>query len=118
MILSDKNINDAIIILITAPSKEEAEKLALFLVNNKLAACVNILKEITSVFFWEGKLCNENETLLIIKTRGTILQKLIEEVKKIHPYSCPEIIAIPIIGGYEPYLNWVGKAVGEEGNTF
>jgi len=100
---------DEIVIFITTPSPEEGEKLGQYLVENKLAACANILPSITSLFSWEGKLCREQESLVILKSKRALFDKLTEEVKKRHRYSIPEIIALPLVAGFPDYLKWIQK---------
>jgi len=98
---------DEVIVLITASSVEEAERIAKVLVNEHLAACVNIVPEVRSLFFWEAKTQEARETLLICKSRQPLLDRLISRVKTLHSYTVPEIIALPIIGGSRDYLDWV-----------
>ncbi len=93
--------------LVTASSEEEAKKIARVLVEKKLAACVNIVKEVQSVFRWKGELSEENEVLLIIKTKSRQFKNLEDEVKKLHSYDVPEIIALPIVSGSKGYLFWL-----------
>ena len=100
---------DEIVIFITTPSQEEGEKLGQYLVENKLAACANILPSIISLFAWEGKLCREQEALVILKSKRALFDKLTEEVKKRHRYSIPEIIALPLVAGFPDYLKWIQK---------
>lgn len=100
-------MKDFIIILVTASSEEEAKKIAQVLVEKRLAACVNLIKDIRSIFRWKGKLSDENEILLIIKTRKKLYKNVEEEVKSLHSYEVPEIIALPIISGSKDYLYWV-----------
>jgi len=100
---------DKIIVLITTSSKEEAEAIGGHLVETKLAACVNIIPEIQSLFFWEGKRCSESETLLLVKTKRSLFAPLCEAVQKQHSYSVPEMIALPIIEGTPNYLQWVDE---------
>ncbi|MCC7202104.1 MAG: divalent-cation tolerance protein CutA [Nitrospirae bacterium] len=95
------------IILITAGSVEEGERIAGSLVDNHLVACVNVVPSVTSFFFWEGKSDRQSEVLLIAKSRKSLLNNIIDHVKKIHSYTVPEVIALPIIGGPEDYLKWV-----------
>lgn len=102
---------DYIVVYITTPDYETAKKLADYLVNNKLAACVNIVENIYSIYFWQGNIERDNESLMIIKTRADLFEKLEEEVKKNHPYSVPEIIAMPIIKGSNDYLKWIDETV-------
>lgn len=96
-----------IVALVTASSEEEAKKIARVLVEKKLAACVNIIKGVQSVFRWKGKLSEENEVLLIIKTKSKHFKNLEDEVKKLHSYDVPEIIALPIVTGSKDYLFWL-----------
>jgi periplasmic divalent cation tolerance protein len=96
-----------IVALVVASSEEEAKKIARVLVEKKLAACVNIIKGVQSVFRWEGKLAEENEVLLIIKTKSKQFKNVEDEVKKLHSYDVPEIIALPIVSGSKDYLFWV-----------
>ncbi|MEW6620252.1 MAG: divalent-cation tolerance protein CutA [bacterium] len=100
-----------IVVLITTPQTEEATKIANKLVEDKIAACVNIIPHIHSIFWWENKIDKSAESLLIIKTRKSLLKKLITMVKKVHSYTVPEIIALPIIGGNEDYLRWLNESV-------
>ena len=99
-----------IVILITASSAEEGEKIASSLVENHMVACINIVPSVKSLFFWEGKTAQESEVLLIAKSRRPLLDKIIGHVKKIHSYKVPEIIALPVIGGSEEYLKWVRES--------
>ncbi|MBI5407197.1 MAG: divalent-cation tolerance protein CutA [Nitrospirae bacterium] len=96
-----------IVVLITSSSAEEGEKIATSLVDHHLVACVNMVPSVKSLFFWEGKTAQESEVLLIAKSRRPLLDKIVEQVKKIHSYKVPEIIALPVIGGSEEYLKWV-----------
>ncbi len=101
---------DEIIILITTSSKEEAAKIGKALVDEHLAACVNIVPEIRSLFFWEGETQDERETLLICKSRQPLLDQLTSRAKSLHSYAVPEIIALPIVGGSADYLAWLKDA--------
>lgn len=98
---------DFIVVLITAGSIEEGERIAGSLVDSHLVACVNLVPSVKSIFIWEGKTDQQSEVLLIAKSRKALLNQIIEHVKKIHSYSVPEVIAIPVIGGSEDYLKWV-----------
>ena len=95
------------IVLITAASEDEAERIACSLVEERLAACVNIVGPIRSVYRWEGKVQNERELLLIVKTRTEALPRLQTRITELHSYDTPEIIALPITAGSEPYLRWL-----------
>lgn len=96
-----------IVVLVTASSKEEANKIAQGLLEEKLAACVNILTGLESRFWWQGKIDSATEVLLVIKTRKTLFNKLAKKVKGLHSYTVPEIIALPIINGNKAYLDWI-----------
>lgn len=100
---------DEIIIFITTPSKKEAEKIGRYVVENRLAACANILPKITSIFAWEGKIHNDSEALLILKTKKRLFQQVADEVKKRHSYSVPEIVALSLVEGSAAYLEWIQK---------
>jgi periplasmic divalent cation tolerance protein len=101
---------DRIIVLITAGSEEEAHKIAELLVNEKKAACVNIVPAVDSLFWWEGKIESARESLLLVKTKASLFPEIVELVKETHSYEVPEIIALPIIAGSEDYLKWLDTA--------
>jgi periplasmic divalent cation tolerance protein len=96
-----------VIVLVTAKDKKQAEKISGGLIKTKLAACVNIIAKIDSVFFWAGKVDRGRESLLVIKSRKEKLPKIIKLVRSLHSYEVPEIIAIPVIAGDRPYLRWM-----------
>ena len=98
---------DSLVVFVTCGSEEEALKIAHALVEERLAACVNLVSPIRSIYRWEGKVWNENEWLLIIKTQMLRFDDLEKRVKSLHSYSIPEIIALPITKGYSSYLNWL-----------
>ncbi len=100
-----------IVIFITASSKEEADKIGNKLVENKLAACVNIVDNVRSLFWWEAKLDSANEVLMVVKSKKSHLSLIIKVVKSLHSYQVPEIIALPIIGGDKKYLNWIDESL-------
>lgn len=96
------------VVLVTVPDAKLAESLAEGLVKGKLAACVNVIPNLTSHYYWEGKLHKDPELLLVIKTRSAVLPDLIGFVKENHGAKVPEIISLPIAEGYQPYLDWIG----------
>jgi periplasmic divalent cation tolerance protein len=100
-----------IVVFITVKDSEEAQKIANSLLKRRQAACVNIVPEVNSHFWWKDKLDSTRESLLIVKTKESLLPELIKSVKKIHSYSIPEIIALPIIGGSQDYLDWIDSEV-------
>lgn len=101
-----------IIVLITASNKKEAARIAQGLVKNKLAACVNIIGKIESLFWWQGKIDRAKEVLLVVKSQKKMLSRIIKLVRSLHSYDCPEIIALPIIGGHKNYLDWIDESIG------
>ncbi len=100
-----------IVIFITASNKKEAQKIASVIIRHKLAACVNIVDKIHSVFFWKSKIDQAKESLLIIKSKKEKLTKIIKLVKSMHSYEVPEIIALPIIAGDKLYLRWIDASL-------
>lgn len=96
-----------IVVLVTAGSKEEAQKIARGLLEEKLAACANIVENIESHFWWQGKIDEAREALVVIKTKRALFNKLISKVRSLHSYEVPEIIALPIVGGNKKYLDWI-----------
>ena len=96
-----------ITVLITASSEEEAGRIGKTLVGEKLVACANIIPQIRSIFSWKGDICDENEVLMILKSKESLFQQIKERVKMLHSYEVPEIIALPIHSGSEDYLNWI-----------
>ena len=100
-------MTDAIIILVTAGSEVEAEKIARALVEERLAACVNIINPIRSIYRWEGKVQDDREWLLVMKTQATRFSAIETRVKTLHSYQVPEVIALPIVAGSDKYLEWL-----------
>src|SRR4030042_67507 len=98
---------DPIIVLVTCGSEEEAKKIANALVEEPLAAFVNLVAPIRSVYRWEGKIWDEKEWLLIIKTQKDRFEELEKKVKSLHSYSVPEIISLSVTEGSSVYLNWI-----------
>jgi len=101
-----------ILVFNTCPDLETARKIAEKLVNQKMAACVNIVPTIFSVYEWQGKIEQEQEHLLFIKTHKARYAELEALIREIHPYELPEIIAVPISNGLPGYLDWVNKNTG------
>jgi periplasmic divalent cation tolerance protein len=102
-----KAMSEPIVVLVTCGSEEEALKIANALVEEHLAACVNLAFPIRSIYRWEGKIWDEKEWLLIIKTQKQRFEELEKKVKSLHSYSVPEIISLPIVKGSSSYLNWL-----------
>lgn len=95
------------LIYVTTASSNEAIRMAETVVTERLAACANILDGVTSIFHWEGKLCRENEAVLILKTTEEKTNELTARIKKLHSYECPCIVVLPIEGGNSEFLNWI-----------
>lgn len=95
------------VVLVTAKNQEEAGMIAASLVEGRLAGCVNIVPQVRSVYIWEGKMCDESEALLIIKTRREKVPEIAARVKQLHSYTVPEVIALPIAEGSADYLKWL-----------
>lgn len=104
-----------IVVFITTAGAEEAQRIADMLLNERKAACINIVPKVSSRFWWQGKLESAEEVLLIVKTRASLLDEVVNLVKKHHSYDVPEVVALPIIGGNENYLEWLGKEVKQSG---
>jgi periplasmic divalent cation tolerance protein len=100
---------DAIVVYVTAPSAEKAAEIGRALVEAGHAACGNIIPGIRSIYRWKGKIEDESEALLILKTRKQEFEALRDRVQAMHPYDVPEVIAVPIEAGSEKYLEWVIK---------
>ena len=96
-----------VIVFVTVPDEVFAGRLAHDLVSEKLAACVNVLPSVRSVYAWEGEICNEGELLCLLKTRRALFPAVRERVLDLHPYQVPEIIAIPLVEASETYLAWL-----------
>jgi periplasmic divalent cation tolerance protein len=98
-------------IYITAGSKDEARMIGKTLVSNRLAACVNIIENMNSIYMWDGNLQNDKETILIAKTTKARVPDLIEKVNALHSYDCPCIVSLPVADGNSAFLKWVSDEV-------
>ena len=98
-------------LMTTTPSQEDAQRIARLLIEEKLAACVQLLP-IESFYVWEGAIQNEPERLLLIKTRTALFEKAIARIKEVHSYTVPEVVAMPFTAGFAGYLNWIGDVTG------
>jgi len=107
--MSSKKIKDFMVLMVTVSTLKEAKKIAQALLTKKEAACVNIIKDITSFFHWKGKVQGASEVLLIIKGKKDIFNKMLKTIKNHHSYTVPEIIALPIIAADKPYLRWLDE---------
>ncbi len=100
-------MSEPIVVLVTCGSEEEAAKIANSLVEERLAACVNIISPVRSIYRWEGKIWDEREWMLMIKTQKKRFEDLEKKVKSLHSYSVPEIVALPVVEGSASYLKWL-----------
>lgn len=101
-----------IVVLITASGEDEAAKISRALVEERLAACVNIIKGIRSIYQWQGKIEDESEVLMMAKTQRHLFLSLSKKVKELHTYTVPEILALPIVEGSAEYLDWLEEVTG------
>lgn len=102
-------MSDFVLVFCTVDSKKAAQGIAKTLVESKLAACVNIIDGVSSVYSWKGEIVEDNEILLIVKSKASLFEKLQNKIKEIHPYEVPEIISTKVDEGYIPYLNWIDE---------
>ncbi len=100
-------MTDAIVVLCTCPNEASARELAHTLLNEKLAACVNLIPQVTSLYIWQGKQEESQEIQLVIKSRRTLFGILQQRIQAIHPYEVPEILALPVMTGNTAYLEWL-----------
>ncbi len=102
----------ALVVLVTAPSAEKAAELGRAVVSERLAACANVVPAIRSIYWWEGKVQDDAEALIVLKTTRARFEALRDRVLALHPYQVPEVVALPIEAGSEKYLEWIGGEVG------
>ena len=100
-----------IIVLMTTATKKKAENIARNLLNQRLIACANIIGPVSSLFWWREKISQENEFLVLMKTRSDLFEKLATTIKQMHSYEVPEIIAVPITKGEQSYLEWLSGSL-------
>ena len=106
---------EAVVVLVTVPNAEVAGTLAEALVGEELAACVNVLPEVASTYRWQGKIERDREQLCLIKTTAARFEAVRARVVALHPYEAPEVVALPIVAGHAPYLEWIVGSVRGRG---
>lgn len=104
----------AVFVYITTKDKDEAVKIAKKAVSERLAACANIIDQMSSIYWWEGEIQQDQECVLILKTRQNLVVELTEMVRHVHSYDCPCIVALPIEGGNDAYLAWIRQQTNPE----
>ncbi len=107
-------MHQELVIFVTAPNREEAARLAETIIVERLAACVNIIPAIESIYRWQGNITHDNEVLLLIKTTAARYSELEQRVKELHSYTTPEIIALKIERGSDAYLHWLRESVTKD----
>ena len=100
-------MTDIALLYVTTPSREVAQSIAHILVEEKLAACVNILGDIQSIYRWEGKIETGAEVALLVKTTAQRVDAVISRITALHPHECPAILQLPIEGGFAPFMDWI-----------
>lgn len=105
-------MTEALVVLVTAPSAEKAAELARAVVEERLAACGNVLPQIRSIYRWQGAVHDEPEALLVLKTTEALFERLRARVVELHPYETPEVLALPVAAGHAPYLAWIAGETG------
>jgi periplasmic divalent cation tolerance protein len=103
----------AMLVYTTFPSAEDAKRIGRVLVESRVAACVNIFPHMTSLYVWEGKLQEDGESAMIIKTTRGRVEKVLAEIKRLHPYSIPARLVVPLAGGGEDFLHWIAEQCSE-----
>ena len=104
-------MTDKIVVLVTAGNADEAKRIARALVEQRLAACVNLMNPVESVYRWEGKVAEDAEVLLVVKTSRALFGEVRRVVEQLHSYHVPEVICLPIIDGSPNYLNWLAESL-------
>jgi len=106
-------MTDKIVVIVSGSSVRECKRIARHLLERRLIACANLVPLVRSLYSWKGKIVDEKECLMILKSSREKFPELRTEVEKLHSYSVPEVIALPIIDGAPNYLNWIGESVGD-----
>jgi periplasmic divalent cation tolerance protein len=113
MALADPAAGDVLLVLVTVPDADTGARMGKTLVEERLAACINLLPALRSIYRWEGKLEDDTEALCLIKTRRPAYDRLRQRIESLHPYAVPEIIAVALDAGNAPYLRWIWEATAD-----
>ena len=105
-------MSDYVVCMMTAPNEAEAKRIGRTLVEERLVACCNVVPNVTSIYRWKGKICEEAEVLCLMKTRKELFDSLKKRIKELHPYDVPEIISLKIKDGLHEYLKWIDEVTG------
>jgi periplasmic divalent cation tolerance protein len=111
----EKNLTDKIVVFSNCGSAEEASRVARALIERRLAACVNIIDGVKSIYHWQGAIEEASEWTLLIKTQRSLFTELCAELRRVHSYQVPEVIAVPIVDGHLDYLEWIERETGQKG---
>lgn len=103
-----------IIVFVTVPGLREGSRISRAILTSRLAACVNVIPGIQSIYKWKGKIVQEKEAMLVLKTTRVLYRKLERKIRELHPYEVPEVIAIPLICGSSQYVEWVAREVANK----
>lgn len=109
----EHHTSQPVVVFVTVPDKDVADKIAVGAVEASLCACCTIIEGVESVFFWDGRVSSSNEMQLILKTTSDRIDALMNFVISSHPYRVPEFLVIPVVNGYAPYLEWISTATSE-----
>ena len=108
------DLSEFVVVYVTAPSLDVARSLASELVNSRVAACTKIFPDVCSIYRWEGMVEESVEHQLVIKTRRKCFEQVCGVIKVVHPYEVPEIVAVPVVAGFGPYLEWIRNVTSSE----
>lgn len=106
--------SEIIIVFVTVPGLREGSRISKAILTSRLAACVNVIPGVQSIYKWKGKIVQEKEAMLVLKTTRLRYRKLEQKIKELHPYEVPEVIAIPLICGSPQYVEWVTREVANK----
>ena len=112
-----RRVNNVLVVLVTCANEEQGASIARSLVGERLAACVNLVGRIRSIYRWRDQLEDDQETLLLVKTRTELLARVERRVRELHTYQVPEVVALPLSAGSKPYLDWLFESTAARGRS-